>query len=236
MVDALATKSCMNMQAFYFQLMSYPKEMKFIIPSNANNMGCDSVAMVTTNLAWKFVTRICPWDLCVSYALSTKLPPGKHPWALTAAKPTNYVARRWNSDVHMSRFGNCWQSCVAGHTNKLTKRWNSDVHMDRFGNCWQSCVAGQCSGESSFLQDKKTWCMWWVCRMSWCLNCIRVIAAMCVCVNSVTIPLNRPTSFQSPHNTITQIFGMVDGCTEDPIKPQNCQNCGMSTSMEWVLG
>lgn len=144
----------------------------------------------------------------VCYALSTKLPPGKHPWALTAAKPTNYVARRWNSDVHMSRFG----------------------------NCWQSCVAGQCSGESSFLQDKKTWCMWWVCQMSWCLNCIRVIAAMCVCVNSVTIPLNRPTSFQSPHNTITQIFGMEDGCTEDPIKPQNCQNCGMSTSMEWVLG
>ena len=64
MVDALATKSCMNMQVFYFQLMSYPKEMKFIIPSNANNMGCDSVAMVTTNLAWKFVTHVCPWDLC----------------------------------------------------------------------------------------------------------------------------------------------------------------------------
>ena len=69
MFDALVTKSCMNMQAFYFQLMSYPKEMKFIIPSNANNMGCDSVAMVTTNLAWK----VCHPYLSLGLVLSPML-------------------------------------------------------------------------------------------------------------------------------------------------------------------
>ena len=153
MVDALATKSCMNMQAFYFQLMSYPKEMKFIIPSNANNMGCDSVAMVTTNLAWKVCHPCLSLGLCCLLCSLYQAASRQTPMSACSSK-TDKLVKRWNSDVHMSRFGNCWQSCVAGHTNKLTKRWNFDVHMDRFGNCWQSCVAGQCSGECSFLQDK----------------------------------------------------------------------------------
>ena len=98
-----------------------------IIPSNANNDGVWQGCHGNNKSSVKSLSPVFVLGTCVvSYALSTKLPPPPRQTPM---------------------------STCSSKTNKLARRWNSDVHMDRFGNCWHSCVA--CSEESSFLQDKK---------------------------------------------------------------------------------